>query len=492
MKAVLIARVSTDEQKDALPAQVYRLEDYANSKAFDYELIKIRESAYKGSRNEFAGAIAKIGEIKASILVFDKIDRLTRDYTSDEVKTVQDLWRDGDIELHFPSDNLIIHKDSPATDIMRLGLGFVMAQYYSDAISDTVKRRLEQKLRDGECIGMAPFGYKNTIKPGGSKWVEINDIEAEAVKMAYTLYASGTQSLKTIKQKLANEFGIKNRSTSQLDLILKNPFYYGEMRVKGTLYPHKYEPIISKELFERVEAVRNGYHVKPHRWAGLPYIYRSLVKCAECGCTITFEKKKGKYIYGHCTQFKGKHDAAWIREEDLTRQLQKCFDDIHIPIEKVHEVSAVLRKHHEDKKAMRNQSLSHLEAEISKYQNRLEKIYEDYLDGNIPETLYERKFSEYRERQKSLQDKRDNVELLDDDYYGSISHLLKLANNAKSLFLNATSEQKRSLINIVLQNLFMTDRQLLWQYRKPFDLMAFCTKNQNWLRRPDSNRRPSA
>ena len=47
MKAFLIARVSTLDQSDALPGQVYRLKDYANRKEFDHKLFEIRESAYK-------------------------------------------------------------------------------------------------------------------------------------------------------------------------------------------------------------------------------------------------------------------------------------------------------------------------------------------------------------------------------------------------------------------------------------------------------------
>ena len=34
------------------------------------------------------------------------------------------------------------------------------------------------------------------------------------------------------------------------------------MRVKGQLYPHKYDTIISQDLFNDAEAVRNGYKVK--------------------------------------------------------------------------------------------------------------------------------------------------------------------------------------------------------------------------------------
>lgn len=54
MKAIIIARVSTEEQKDAgnsLPAQIARLESYCERKGF--EIIKkfsFDESAYKNDR----------------------------------------------------------------------------------------------------------------------------------------------------------------------------------------------------------------------------------------------------------------------------------------------------------------------------------------------------------------------------------------------------------------------------------------------------------
>ncbi len=85
-------------------------------------------------------------------------------------------------------------------------------------------------------------------------------------------------------------------TTSQIDWILKNPFYYGEMRVKGKLYQHNYEPLISLYLFEKARKVKENWHKKPFRYAAKPAIFRGIIKCAECGCMITPEIKKGKYI----------------------------------------------------------------------------------------------------------------------------------------------------------------------------------------------------
>lgn len=483
MKAYLIARVSTEDQVDALPAQNFRLLEYSKRRAFEPELIEFQESAYKGDRDEFKAIITKIQTSEEPVaVVFDKIDRYTRDSSAEEVRILQGLYRSGAIELHFPSDNLVIQKDSPATDIMRLGLGIVLAQYYSDAISNNVKRRLEQMLRDGEWIGLAPYGYKNISLQGGKKTIEIDALKADAVRSAYEWYASGNYSLKLVSHKLNTEYGLII-STAKLDRILKNPFYTGTMVVKGKLYPHKYDRVITEQLYEQAKRVREGYHIKPKRWAGLPYAYRGLISCADCGCRITFEKKKGLYVYGHCTQYKGKHNAPYILEEEFTKQISKLFESIAIPEDAYREVELALRQFHEDKKRMRTEHLARMDAEIEKYQTRIDRIYEDYLDNVIDRPFYERKYEEYRKAQKSLQNKRINIEQVEDDYYNTVSYLLSTAKQAPALFEKANPEQKRSLINLVLSNLKLDGDLLLCELKKPFDTMVFCNENSNWLGR---------
>lgn len=487
MKAYLLARVSTDDQKDALPAQVYRLTEYAKKRGYEYEVTEIKESAYKGNRTSFSIVVEKIRSRKElTIVVFDKIDRYTRDSSSEEVRTLQNLYRSGKIELHFPSDNLFIHKDSPATDLLRLGMGIVVAQYYSDAISDNVKRRIEQKLRDGEWIGAAPMGYKNTTLPNGKKWVEIESLPAEAVRDAYNMYSRGASSLKMISEHWKTTYDYK-MGVSKVEQVLKNPFYYGDMRVKGQLYPHKYDAIISKELFDTVQNLLNGTKTTPHRWRGLPFTYRGLLSCAICECRITFETKKGKYTYGRCTQSKYKHPSKYINEDDITDQISNIFKTFQIPEEAYQEVSTSLRQVHEDKKRMRSQLMSGVESEIERYQTRIDRIYEDYLDEKIPEDLYKRKSEEYRQKQRNLQFKREKIELVDDDYFATISHLLTVGKDAKKLFIKADIQQKRELLKLVLSNFQLDSEQLRWKLKEPFKTMALCNKNQTWLRRLDSN-----
>ena len=179
MKAILVARVSTDDQAEALPAQIYKLQDYALKNELDFELVEIKESAYKGDRLEFNKVIDKLSSFKETVaLVFDKVDRYSRDPSAPEVRILNALCKQGKIELHFVSDYLVITKDSSANQWLMLSLNTSFSQYYSNSISDNVKRRNEQMRRDGLWTGKAPTGYVNTVKDG-KKWIDIEPTHSQ-------------------------------------------------------------------------------------------------------------------------------------------------------------------------------------------------------------------------------------------------------------------------------------------------------------------------
>jgi site-specific DNA recombinase len=489
MKAFLIARVSTVDQVDALPAQIYRLTDYAKIKGYDFELFQFHESAYKGTREKFREVI---GNIRTStekiIVVFDKVDRFSRDSSAEETGILKKLYLTGKIELHFPSENLYLHEHSPSTDKMRLGLNTIFAEYYSDAISDNVRRRNQQLWRDGIWTGAAPFGYKNVTNSDGKKWIEVEPLKAAAVHEAYKAYATGSYSLATMRKKIIQEFGF-TLTTAQWDKILKNPFYTGIMRIKGELFPHHYETIVSEKEFEAAKRVREGYHIKPKIWGGLPYPYRGLISCAECGCRITFEKKKQKYVYGHCTQHRGKHNATYVNQNDLTQQLRSVFMQIQLPEDAYDEVTQALQQDEELSGKQNQKRQEEITAELKRLETKIERNYEAYLDGMIAAETYQRKNRALLENKRILETTRNNFELIAKDTYSDILNLLDVSRRAPEIFENAENEEKRTLINMTLSNLELFDKELRWKLKKPYDTMAFCNETQNWLGRRDSNPR---
>ena len=69
---------------------------------------------------------------------------------------------------------------------------------------------------------------------------------------------------------------------------------------------------------------------------------------------ITPEKKKGQYVYYHCTQYQGKHEARWYTEDKLTQQFMDIFSQIKVPQAVAEEITQSLKESHEDKKHFQN------------------------------------------------------------------------------------------------------------------------------------------
>jgi len=60
------------------------------------------------------------------------------------------------------------------------------------------------------------------------------------------------------------------------------------------------------------------------------YAFRSLLKCGECGCSITSETHKGHNYY-RCTKKKGKCSQKYIREELLAEQISNIIQKVSLP-----------------------------------------------------------------------------------------------------------------------------------------------------------------
>ena len=150
MKAIILARVSTEEQRDAgnsLPSQTRRMEDYCARKEFEViESYSFDESAYKEKRDEFDKLLEKINKQHEKVAVcFDKVDRLSRNVFDKRVGLLYEKALEDKIELHFVSDGQVINSHMSAVSKFQFGMSLGLAKYYSDAISDNTKRAFEQK-----------------------------------------------------------------------------------------------------------------------------------------------------------------------------------------------------------------------------------------------------------------------------------------------------------------------------------------------------------
>ncbi len=53
---------------------------------------------------------------------------------------------------------------------------------------------------------------------------------------------------------------------------------------------------IPYELFQKAQEVRLGHNKNPFQYAAKPFLFRGMITCADCGCLVSPEIKKEKYV----------------------------------------------------------------------------------------------------------------------------------------------------------------------------------------------------
>jgi site-specific DNA recombinase len=187
--------------------------------------VQLTESSTKETRKQFDALIVSIKKRKEPIaLVTDTVDRLQRSFR--ETPLLDELRKEGRIELHFLREGLVVSKESNSSQLLQWDIGVLFASSYVRQHSDNIKRSIEQGWRNGEWFSMAPFGYKNQLLPDGKKTIIIDPDTSHFVIKMFQLYASGNHSLNTIVLEM-NNLGLRTTSgqhivISKVERILKN------------------------------------------------------------------------------------------------------------------------------------------------------------------------------------------------------------------------------------------------------------------------------
>jgi DNA invertase Pin-like site-specific DNA recombinase len=487
MKALLLARVSSREQEEgqSIPAQERRLREYAERKGLVVdEVFKITESSTKDTRKQFEKVLDRIRKSREILaLVADTIDRVQRSFKESVV--LEDLRKEGKVEIHFMREGLVLNLKSNSADILRWDMGVMFARSYVLQLSDNIKRSKEQAARKGVWMGLAPIGYMHGVNENGQKMIILDPDRAPFIQKLFEMYATGNHSLQTLK-KTITQIGLRTRkgeplAISQINKILKKPFYCGLMDTKYGVVEHAYETLISKALFQQVQDVINGFHKIPHKTAIKPFVFKGLITCAHCGCVVTPEIHKRRYVYYSCTNAKKICKRIYVKEEKLVGILSAYFDQIALSQEQIEAIIKYLKEIHETETQFYTESLSSLQKERDKIQKRLGQIYDDKLDGLIDEKLYLEKVREYKTRQLEIAEEMKNHEKADQNFYVTANMVLNLAARAREIFESSEVGEKRQLLNLVFQNLQLRGVNLSVSVQEPFLTMLDCKNHPtNW------------
>ena len=148
---------------------------------------------------------------------------------------------------------------------MMLGVWFVFAKQYSDAISENVKRGVTETLNRGKSMGAHKYGYRRRADGYYEPEPEMFDL----IRKAFEMKIYDKKSDATIVEWLNNngrkrEWGDRelDATIGKINNIRKDPFYYGilisgeQVVDQRELNPH-YQPMITADEFQLLEERRD-------------------------------------------------------------------------------------------------------------------------------------------------------------------------------------------------------------------------------------------
>lgn len=345
LRIAFYIRVSCSRQVsegDSLEAQqnaMYRLiEDRKQLDGWEVEsvtpYIEAGRSGKDMNRPQMQKLQADVRDGKIDIVIAFKIDRVSR-----SVRDFLNLW-------HFFEEHnveLVILKEKfdtshPAGEfLMVILLGF--AQMERRVIGERTQAVMEDRASRGLSNGGCRYGYKSDPEERGklipdSEWAKI--IKENFFDAVERLGSAGAVQRELIERwnitvpkrdtRSGKVIGGKPFTKQQVMRILRNPLYIGRITWGDVVTENCHEPIISKEQFERVQAILD--QTRKHRsnrttGRGRDYTLRGLVRC-RCGAVMTPKcatGRNGKHRYYECTrknhQGRTECDAKGIPAEPL-------------------------------------------------------------------------------------------------------------------------------------------------------------------------------
>lgn len=481
--AVIYARVSSDRQEKegwSIPAQIDFLKSYAEEKCFFIEKIfSESETAKKAGRKAFNEMLKFCTERNINIILVEKTDRLYRNF-KDYV-----ILEDYDFEVHLVKENSIISKNSRSHDKFIHGIKVLMAKNYIDNLSEEVRKGLNEKVSQGYYPHRAPVGYKTIINPDKKKIIVPDEEKAPFVKRLFELYASGL-SAEQVKKILFDEglyHNTKPYAKSRLIQILHDCFYIGKFLYKGVVYDGKHEPLISVELYNKVQKMFNQSKARTH---DVEFPYTGVIRCGYCGCQLTAELKKGKYIYYHCTGKRGgtcKRD--YIREEKFDKLIMELLNKISkaIPEDIYPKVLHAVKEMNNMSVEYSTNSYEQIAKKLAILEKRLDSLYEDKVDGKISLEFWEEKNRAWQKEKNKLSIQLQSISRTNDTLREGSNLLLGIAKDLPQLYLQGNTIEKKQILNLIGSNFIYKDKELSIELNSVFNYLL----NFDFLKKSGDN-----
>ena len=338
-RTALYIRLSVEfngKRGDSLETQRQIMEAYA-ALCPDLEIVEVyTDNGITGrtfEREAFQRMLADVEAEKINCIMVKDLSRLGRN-TIDTGYYIEKYFPLHGVRFIAVNDQFDSEDSENSGNHLIVPLKNMINEAYAADISKKVRAQQNQAMRDGEFVGARPpYGYRKD--PDNCHRLLVNEDTAPIVRQIFRWTVDGV-ALNVIVKRL-NEQGVMTPGyylasiglitskklmgsgkwqTWTVGKILADEVYTGDMvQGKHTNVGHKqvvtkpvdwivvrntHEPLVSREIFAKAQAVREQMASKYTRTMKVPYsenILRGRVFCAHCGKNLHRQRSHGRYFY---------------------------------------------------------------------------------------------------------------------------------------------------------------------------------------------------
>lgn len=280
--------------------------------------------------------------------------------------------------------------------LFMLQVAFEQSKYYSDNLVENIKRSVRQKLRRGEWLNRAPFGYVNNP---AKRNIEPHPVYSKIVVRAYEEYAKGTHTLVSLGAFLSDLNVVSRNGTplakASIKRLLTHRIYLGMVKHGDEWFDGSFEPILSSTLFEAVQKIIASKERPRNRRVKHDFPLTGLFRCAKCGGMISAQwatgKSGGRYRYYRCSKKRGLCTQPYVQESMLAEKLRARLQTISLSDRYTDWMLVQVKEWERENKSASESEIRRLEAEKEASEARMQKLVSLYLDDDIPKETYLKK-----------------------------------------------------------------------------------------------------
>ena len=470
-KVVIYARVSSREQERegfSIPAQLKLLREYAEKHTFEIvEEYSDAETAKKEGRTNFNRMLAYLRENPdiRTVLV-EKTDRLYRNFK--DYVTLEDY----DLEVHLVKEGSIISKNSRSHDKFIHGIKVLMAKNYIDNLSEEIKKGLQEGLSEGYWPFQPPYGYLR----GKKKIIVVDKKHAIFVKQAFEMFATGNYSIRKLVEALFQQ-GYYYRADREkithtvLEGMLKNVFYVGQMSCNGLIYRGKHPAIVSRDLFDKVQAEFKKTNKSKVR-KNFDFLYPGIAKCGICGYAISGERKRRGIVYYRCTHFdRTCPNNSHISEKQLTSAFRRHLRRIALDENLYGLLKISLKESFGDEEKFHKKEIARLTFEMAETKELLRKMYLDHVEMKLSDDMWMSLKNEHEMKLHKCENdliRHNNAHVCYLDTGFSLLDVCRLANRTAS---ELSDEDVAKIVRQVMDKVTIVDKKVKMTFIEPFSTL---------------------